>query len=315
MKSVLDYCCHYKLDKNGCSLETVSMQLLMSQLPDSDWWGKGTPVYENNWSMELGRIPKAAVTRNEYRNIVKTVQKYTDLTIIPFPKKLDPSKHDAVFVRDSFISNQQGTIVMSHYTERARQEETDHLRTYLKKQNFTVHELSWDAHAEGGEFYFLKKQNLLIAGSARNNKKGVIETAHYLNTNELFIIESPAYHVDTVATVLLSATGFLTGIIACLRLIKNKTALKAFAKKHTVPVIDIEPKDAITQDGKGRLVVNCLPLPGILIGGGTFITPGVEEKIAALGINHVTTPATQFLLSGGGIHCLTNELFFGDKNT
>jgi len=287
------------------------MKILMSHLPLSNWWGKGTPVYENNWSMTLGKIPDADITKTEHAAVVNAVKKNSDLLYIPFPNNLDTKKiykHDAVFVRDSFISNQKGDIVMSNYAAKERQKETQHLRKFLLENNYTVHDLSENAYAEGGEFYYVAKQNLLFAGNSRNNKKGITETAKYLSVTTLFIVKSKAYHLDTVLTIILDKTGNLAGIIACLALIQSSKELKKFAKSLDIPLIDILPNDAIDTDGMGKIAVNCLPLPGVLIGGGTFDTPGVETKIRLMKIKHIINPVTQFHLSGGGTHCLTNEL-------
>lgn len=283
----------------------------MSSLPVSDWWGRGTPVYENNWSMTLGKIPDPQISRTEHAAVVEAVKNNSELKIIPFPNKLDTKKvykHDAVFVRDSFISNQKGSIVMSNYKAKERQIETEHLKNLLLQNNFRIHTLSENAYAEGGEFYFVADENILFAGISRNNKKGITETAKYLSVTKLFIVKSQAYHLDTVLTILLNKNGKLIGIIACLALIQNSTELKKFADMLHIPVIDILPYDAIDYEGMGKIAVNCLPLPGVLIGGETFDTPGLEKKLRQMKINHIINPVTQFHLSGGGTHCLTNEL-------
>lgn len=269
------------------------------------------PVYENDWAMELGKVPSADLSRQEHAQNVKAVQNYADLNIIPFPPELDTDKlykHDAVFVRDSFISNQKGKIVMSNFSAKERQPEADQLQKYLKEQGFTVYTLPSDAHVEGGEFYYVNKGNILFAGVSRNNRKGVEETAKLLNIDELCIVASDSYHLDTIFTALLNKKGELVGIVICMELVNNQSDVKKFAAKHTIPILAINPHDAIDFNGKGDIAVNCLPLPGVIIGGGLFQTPGVEAGIKQLGIEHVIAPNTQFHLSGGGTHCLTNEL-------
>ena len=285
----------------------------MSHMPRSDWWGKGTPVYENNWCMELGAIPKADLARREHRGILETMMQYAEVEIVSFPEELDTKlyKHDAVFVRDSFISNQTGTIVMSNYTARERMPEAERLEKYFKQRGgFKIHTLPHDAHAEGGEFDYIHNRKLLFAGISRNNRKGVALTAELLGAKELFIVQSKCYHLDTVFTTLLNLAGDLTALIGCSKMIDNMQELHDIAKKHGVPFIDIEPHDAIDFDGKGVIAVNSLSIPGIVIGGAAFKTPGVEEQIKKLKIVHAIAPASQFLLSGGGVHCLTNELEF-----
>lgn len=287
------------------------MKILISGLPESNWWGKGTPVYENNWSMEEGIIPNQKLVEEEYAQILENLRKFAEIEIIPFPPELDTDqqyKHDAVFVRDAFISNQKGKVVLTNFSEKDRQVETEHLGKYLHNNGFDIHTLSQDAYMEGGEYYFSKKDNILFSGISRSNRLGVEETAKHLEVDEVLIVETDAFHMDTVFTIMLDDEGKLTGIIACLKLIKNKDEITEFAKKQNIHLLEIEPIDSIDFDGKGKLSVNCLALPGVLLGGHKFLTPGVEEKVAELGINHSITPITQFLHSAGGYHCLTNEL-------
>ncbi len=287
------------------------MKILLSGLPEFDWWGKGTPAYENNWAMQEGIIPNQKVVVEEYKEILANLRKFAEIEIIPFPPELDTNqlyKHDAIFIRDSFISNQKGKVVLTNFSEKDRQVETEHVKTYLQNEGYDIYTLSKDAFMEGGEYYFSKNDNILFSGISRGNRKGVNETAKHLEVDEVLIVETDAFHMDTVFTIMLGNDGKLSGIIVCLELIKNKDEIIGFAKKHNIQLIEIDPIDSIDFDGKGKLSVNCLALPGVLLGGHKFLTPGGEEKIAGLGINHSVTPITQFLHSAGGYHCLTNEL-------
>ncbi len=287
------------------------MKILFSELPKYPWWGTGTPVYKNNLAMQLGVIPDQKLVKKEYAGCLKALQKNTDLLVKPFPPELDTNslnKHDSIFVRDSFISNQKGDIVMSNFTETERAPEAAAMKHFLSQEKYTIHELPEGACAEGGEFYYAKKDDILFAGVSRNNYYGITETARLLHIKKILIVESDHFHLDTVFTIMLNKKGKLAGIIACFALIENADELKNFAKNNHLALLDIHPDDAIGNDGKGNISVNCLSVPGILIGGHTFITPGVEEKISQLGIEHIVSPITQFLYAGGGFHCLTNEL-------
>lgn len=289
------------------------MKILFSELPKFPWWGSGTPAYENNWAMQIGKIPNQNLVSKEHQGVFQALTKYTDLEVIPFDPELDANvlnKHDAVFLRDSFVSNQKGSMIISHYAEKERQIETKHLESYLEKNGFKLQYLSEHAFAEGGEFHYCQQDTILLAGISRNNKKGIEEVADFLNVSDVCIVASDSFHLDTICTSVLGANGRLVGIIVSLPLVKNSDEVKRFAKKHTIELIDIHPHDAIDFDGSGIIAVNTLPIPGKLIGGGKFTTPGAEEKLQAMGIEHVVAPITQFLLSGGGVHCLTNELLF-----
>ncbi len=287
------------------------MKILFSELPKQNWWGKGTPVYENNWAMTDGVIPDQEIVLREYNQILQTLQKFAEVEIIPFPAELDTNqlyKHDAIFIRDTFVSNQKGEMVISNFSEKKRQPEIEHVKKYLEEKNYKLHALSEDTNIEGGECYFAKQENILFSGVSRSNRKGVEEAGKLLRVSETLIVETNAFHMDTVFTIILDKSGKLSGVIACLKLIKNADAIRQFTKSHNIELIEIDPIDSIDFDGKGKLSVNCLALPGVLLGGDKFVTTGVEEKIQSLGIDHVITPTSQFLFSAAGYHCLTNEL-------
>ena len=287
------------------------MKISFTTLPKYPWWGSGTPAYENNLAMKLGALPKQEVVEKEHAQVLKTLQKYTKVEVFPFPPTLDANglnKHDFVFTRDAFISNQKGSVVISNFSEKERQAEAEEMVKFLGEKGYKTFRLSEGAFAEGGEFYYIAKDDLIFAGICRNNIHGVSETARILGIGNIQIIESDSFHLDTVFTLLLGKEGHLKGIIVCLDLVKNSQSIQAFAKKRNIELIDILAVDTIGDDGKGKISVNCLPLPGYLIGGDLFKTPGVEEKIEKMEIEHVLTDVSQFKLSGGGIHCLVNEL-------
>jgi N-dimethylarginine dimethylaminohydrolase len=82
-----------------------------------------------------------------------------------------------------------------------------------------------------------------------------------------------------------------------------------FAERENLPVFRIPPMDAIGTSKKlGTFAVNALPLPGLLIRPNNFTDPALDQKISDLGIECAVTPTSQFQLSGGSIHCVTNEL-------
>lgn len=261
--------------------------------------------------MKVGAFPDQKTVEKEHIGVLKTLRRYADIETFPFPPQLDANglnKHDFIFSRDLFISNQRGKMVMSNFSERERQAEAEQMALYLAEKGYTIHRLSSNSFAEGGEFYYVLKDDLLFAGISRNNIHGISETARLLGIENIQIVESDSFHLDTVFSLLLDKSGHLIGIIACLELIKNSKSIEQFTKKRGIELIDILPIDTIGTDGKGQISINCLPLPGVLIDGDKFATPGVEAKISKLGLERVIIPVSQFRLSGGGIHCLVNEL-------
>ncbi len=289
------------------------MKILFSELPLSPWWGNGMPHYQNNWMMKKGMVPQQSIVIKEHAGCGKLLKRESDVISIPFPEELDTAghyKHDFIFVRDHFISDQNGSAVISNFSEKHRQEEAGVTSKFLQSIGIRTYRISDDAHAEGGEFYFHPHTGILFAGTVRNNRKGIAETAKFLGAKEVCIIESHAFHLDSLFTPVIDSHNTLIAAITCPLGIKNWHSVESFLKSHTIHTLPIPLSDCLgTPAHPGSLAVNCLPLPGVMIGSSTFPQPNIEEKLMRMGIRHEVTPTTQCRLSGGGVHCLTNELF------
>ena len=222
-------------------------------------------------------------------------------------------KHDFVFVRDLFISNQEGKVVISKFSEEARQVESDIMEIMLDSMGYETIRIpeSINAKAEGGEFYYCSGPKILFSGACRNNLKGAEWVAQEFNVNELVIMKSDVFHLDTLFTPVINKENKLAGMIACTTLMEKESAinLKEFAKRLSVNLVEVDPEDSIgTVDQLGEFAVNCCPLPGYLIGPTRFRSLKVNQLLKELDVMHITIPTTQFRLSGGAVHCLTNEL-------
>jgi N-dimethylarginine dimethylaminohydrolase len=291
------------------------MKILVSELPKSDWWGKGMPAYAHNWLMSQGNIPRPDVVRDAHKRFLSELQKITDVIVLPFPEKFDVDhlyKHDFIFVRDSYIHAGGKHVIISNFSERGRQDEAEYMEMYLTSLGCTVHKLSPDAQAEGGEFYMLPKDNLLFAGVTRNNKKGVEEVSRIANIENVCIVKNPAFHLDTNFTVLVDSHDHCVGVVGCFSVIENRQEVEAFCKKHSLECIHVNPVDGIgTPEEPGSFAANSQAFPGVIIGCAHFETPGVEERIHSMGIRHIVVPLYDLKFSGGSFHCLTNELELG----
>ncbi|MBN2279867.1 MAG: hypothetical protein JXQ65_04755 [Candidatus Marinimicrobia bacterium] len=295
------------------------MKVIISKLPSNPWWGHGTPMYANNPAMKEGNVPNQDIVEFEMDMLHHLFKRLpVEVVELDFPyildqHNIDTRKHDFVFVRDLFISNQKGEMVISCFRERARQLEADIMQVILNAMGYKTHRLSdsCDALAEGGEFYYCRNENILFAGECRNNRKGSEQTAGLLNVEQLVLLKSDAFHLDTIFTPVINKNNELCMLIGCTELMDSgsKERLRDFAKKQDIPLLEVSPDDSLgTQDELGDFSVNCLPLPGYLVGPCRFRDKRVEKLLQSLGILHVTVPLTQYRLSGGAVHCLTNEL-------
>lgn len=288
------------------------MNILISELPKSDWWGLGMPHYKNNWLMAEGNIPRPDIVRDAHARLVSALEKVVPLTRIPFPEQFDTPqtyKHDFIFVRDSYIAVAADTAVISNFSERQRQDEAHFMQTYLKDRVKRMYTLPSGAYAEGGEFQILHKDRIMFAGINRNNKRGIEEISRLSGIEDICIVKTGAFHLDTNVSVLLNREGNCIGVIAAMSQIQNAREVSDFCSTHRLDLFAIDPIDGMGgPDEPGTLAANALALPGVLIGCAHFMTPGLEEKIVHAGIEHVVVPLYDLKFSGGSVHCLTNEL-------
>ncbi len=289
-------------------------------MPKNNWWGNGTPQYADNPAMIKGTLPNQHVLIQEWTQLKQTLtHSGVEVEVVPFPSILDGDdsanwKHDYVFFRDLYVTNLSGEAVLARFRERERQAEVEVVRRYLsEKSHLTIHQLPEDSDCfmEGGELYYCPLEKILFAGESRNSKKGNELTTHYLQADELIVLKSKGFHLDTVFTPVFDSTGGLCACIVCLELVEAESAirLKDFCKQRNIDLLTIQPDEAIGSNGVlGSFAVNCLPLPGMLIGCTPFKNDAVIAALKIHEVQHIITPLTQFRLSGGSVHCLTNEL-------
>ena len=292
------------------------MKILMVKTPLSGWWNTGIPKYDDNPAMQEGSIPNTKILASERRKLKKRINETEhELIEIEFPKELDHKQpgHDFVFIRDPFISNQKGKVVILRSGEPLRRRENHIVKNILEKMGYSTTSIpdKKGIRADGGEFYFCSKGDYLFSGIQRNTRKGIESTAEALEAKKLLILDGLGYHLDTFFTPVLHKNGTLAALIVCSEIlsIQSKKDLISFSEAENIPIFEIPPRDAIgTNKEPGTFAVNALPLPGLLIRPNNFTNPALDQKLSDLGIECIVTPTSQFQLSGGSIHCVTNEL-------
>ena len=295
------------------------MKILISNLPKHKWWGHGTPIYKDNPAMKQGMIPNQELVEVEMHMLTQLFNRLpVEVIEVDFPNFLDQQntkkrKHDFVFVRDLFISDQNGKVIISKFSEEARQVESDMMELMLDSMGYQTIRIpdTIDAKAEGGEFYYCSGAKILFSGACRNNIKGAEWVAQEFDVNELVIMKSNVFHLDTLFTPVIKKDNQLGAMIACTSLMDKESInnLRSFSNKMAVELVEVDPEDSIgTKEELGEFAVNCCPLPGYLIGPTRFRSLKANQLLKELDVMHITVPNTQFRLSGGSVHCLTNEL-------
>ncbi len=292
------------------------MKIVLSKLPESGWWRNGIPQYKDNPAMKKGQIPINSLLINERNTLIKSIRKEGhDIIELDFPKQLDSKnpKHDFVFIRDSFISNQNGKAIILRAGEPKRRIENKIVKELLEPLQEDICEIpnksGW--RADGGEFFYCVNNKVLFSGLQRNTQKGVNFVAEELNVNEVVLLKGDGFHLDTFFTPALNKDGYIVALIICEKFLhpKSKKHLFDYADNNNIPIFNIPESDTLgTKTQTGKFSVNALPLPGILLKPDYFSNPIIDEQLSELGIKTKITPTSQFQLSGGSVHCVTNEL-------
>ena len=292
------------------------MKILFSKLPLSGWCQNGIPKYEDNPAMIEGAIPNLNLLNKERKNLISIIKDNGHEVIeINFPKKLDGKncKHDFVFIRDPFISDQNGTAIILRAGEQSRRVENFIVKSLLEKLGMKIKEIPdhTGIRADGGEFYYCAKEKILFSGLQRNTEAGINYVADMINAKKVIILKGDGYHLDTFFSPCLDKNGKIIALIVCKSILNDdsKKRLDEFAYSENILMFDIPIHDAIgTNEKLGTFSVNCLPLPGLLIRPNYFSDPSIDKKLNSIGIKVIISTMSQFQLSGGSIHCVTNEL-------
>ncbi len=216
--------------------------------------------------MKQGAVPDQAKVIQEHRLLIKTLTAVTEVKTLPFAASLDTQGqycHDFVYTRDSFISNLQGGAIISNFSERQRQPEAVARKIQLKQLNYKINLLPSQAFAEGGEFLYAPKDNLLFCGQSRNNALGNRLVARWLKVKHCFTVYSHGYHLDTVMALVKNKGDRVVAALVCLDRITNQRPLAVFLKAQKIPAFTVDPVDSIGNSVLGTLAINCLVLPGV----------------------------------------------------
>ena len=284
----------------------------VSSLPKNGWWNNGIVAYHDNDMMSNGAIPNQELLKNEHENLIGILQKHSlETIIIPFKSELETNKkYDFVFMRDHFLCNTNKDIVMCNMKLSERMNEGEFVISNLKNLQYNVSFLDDDCIAEGGEFFFLPKENILLAGQNRNNLRGAEQMAEKLKVSRLHIIKSSGYHLDTSITPIFNNKYECIGIICAREVFRNNEIndLRSICISNQWELIEIENQD-INASLSFRTAMNGLTLPGLFIGSKNLNQKQISDFALSNNIIFDYANVSQFNLSGGSVHCLTNELF------
>ena len=288
------------------------IKISISSLPKKGWWNNGIVAYHDNDMMSNGAIPNQDLLKKEHDNLTAILQKYSlDVIIIPFGKEIEINKkYDFVFMRDHFLCNTNKDIVMCNMKLSERMNEGKYVISTLNDLQYKVSFLDENCIAEGGEFFFLPKENILLAGQGRNNLSGAEQMAEKLKVSSLHIINSSGYHLDTSISPIFNDEYDCIGLICAREVFINNEIndLRSICRSNEWELIEIEHQD-IDSSLSFRTAMNGLTLPGLFIGSKNLNQKQISDFALSNNIIFDYANVSQFNLSGGSVHCLTNELF------
>tara|TARA_Y200000002_G_scaffold375242_1_gene377209 strand:+ start:36 stop:626 length:591 start_codon:yes stop_codon:yes gene_type:complete len=191
-----------------------------------------------------------------------------------------------------------------------RMNEGDFVISTLNNLQYKVSFLDENCIAEGGEFFYLPKENILLAGQCRNNLRGAEQMAEKLKVSKLYIINSKGYHLDTSISPIFNNDYDCIGLISAREVFSNSEIndLRNICKSNQWELIEIEHQD-INTSLSFRTAMNGLTLPGLFVGSKNLNQKQISDFALSNKVIFDSTNVSQFNLSGGSVHCLTNELF------
>tara|TARA_B100000965_G_scaffold111231_1_gene91824 strand:- start:7757 stop:8644 length:888 start_codon:yes stop_codon:yes gene_type:complete len=289
------------------------IKIALSGLPNNDWWGSGISAYKDNDMMADGVTPNQELVVSEHNNLKNVIEHLEIETLsIPFTKELEENeKFDFIFMRDHFLCNTSKKIVMCNMRLEERFDEGKFVVDKLNQLGYTISYLpNQDCLAEGGEFFYLPKENIVLAGICRNNIQGAESMAELMDVNKLHLLPSEGYHLDTAICPIFNKDYDCIGINCAKEVFdeKNYATLKELCSKYSWELIDIENYNQ-KKSLEARAAMNALTLPGFLISGAPIVSKKVKDFTSSNNIQMYISSVSQFNLSGGSVHCLTNELF------
>lgn len=243
----------------------------------------------NPW-MKPGKIDKKKALK-QWNYLVSVYQKLGITVEVIDQEKGSP---DMVFSADQGIV-QGKTVLLSRFWTAERKKESTYYENWFDKNGYKINYLPENIFFEGNGDSFLWNGQLLIGVGYRADKRTCKAVGQLLDVAAIpiEIVDPLFYHLDV---------GFLP--------INNETAFyypPAFSQKSRGVLKKLIPN--LLEFTKKEAFGFCANSE---VTGNTVIhqtgNPSFQKKLATLGYDSVQVDVSEFMKSGGGIHCLTNIL-------
>lgn len=290
-----------------------TFKIAISCLPKKNWWGDGIPSYQDNELMKTGAIPNQKLLVSQYDNLHNVIrEEFYETVQINFPGDLENSNgFDFVFMRDHFITHRNKNAVICNMSVPERKEEPKFTIDPLKELGYNVLEINdKNKTFEGGDIFYLPEENILLAGNNRNSQGGLELLSESLGIRELKIIPNFGFHLDTSLSPIFDNQYNCIGIQCSENMFSSRDTiyLKELCKENSWELLILSEKEYGASENEFRTNLNSLTLPGLIVSNSRNHPLRLLNFLQSHDVSLIECPVSEFALSGGSIHCLTNEL-------
>jgi hypothetical protein len=274
---------------NIAILPPVENEWYKNWLPWIDSWEKAWV----NHAVQHWLIPDQQVVQEQFSWLIKLLENQVWIQVVKIMNEWIPNPNNAIFVRDSFLSNQSDKILLSSFRKENRRLQAN--ARYIPESRLL--------------FVWYNPDSV----TSRNSIKWIewVRTSFDLEEDNLITVTSRGFHLDTVMSAVTWSDGKIIACIVCENLIENLTEFENTCKKRGIKVILISSTYWIYSPGiwnkwaNGR--INTLNVGNLLLWGWLFDAE-TELTLQNLWIQHKTTNLDQFWLAWWWLHCLTNQI-------
>ncbi len=303
--------------------------VVLTEFPRGAWWMTG--LRENQYHgddnkrrcIRAGLTPDQDVGYAEHSNVVQQLLVLNKpFVVLRFPDQA-AQLHlwDSLFNQDHGIVMNGYGILLSQFGEKRRQKEVEIFSPLYEGLGIPLHRLDCpEAALEGGDVIYDNKRKIFLAGiESRNNQRGIDAFSEFSGYAGI-PIRSGSFHIDTITALLHSSNESGEGLFVYVQgTIQNIEDVERFVRQHGYKPFQLNASELgfifrnngttlYGPDGKEiqgeSMVGNFLQTNSHVLSPHKISTPGFYDELGEIGLTHIVTPQTQYIMfASGGNRC------------